>query len=125
MDPKPFKEKPQNIPNGLLDEVKEHLDHMLEVGAIKPSKSAWSNAVVLVQEKDKGLRFCIDFCPLNSQTQKDAFSLPQIQYAINALSGCKHYTTVDFLSGFLADVYGGILKAVHCFHHGHAGILAV
>ena len=47
-DPKPFKERPRNIPSGLLEEVKDHLDHMLDVGAIKPSKSAWSNAVVLV-----------------------------------------------------------------------------
>ena len=47
-DLKPFKERPQNILSGLLEEVKEHLDHMLDVGAIKPSKSAWSNAVVLV-----------------------------------------------------------------------------
>ena len=39
IDPKSFKERPQNIPTGLLDEVKEHLDHMLKVGAIKPSKS--------------------------------------------------------------------------------------
>ena len=61
-DPKPFKERPQNIPTGLLDEVKEHLDHMLKVDAIKPSKLAWSNAVVLVWKKDGGLRFCIDFC---------------------------------------------------------------
>ena len=75
-DPKPFKERPQNIPTGLLDEVKEHLDHMLEVGVIKPSKSAWSNAVVLVWKKDGGLRFCIDFRRLNSQTWKDAFPLP-------------------------------------------------
>ena len=67
-DPKPFKERPQNIHTGLLDEVKEHLDHMLEVGAIKPSKSAWSNAVVLVWKKDGGHRFCIDFCRLNSWT---------------------------------------------------------
>ena len=67
-DPKPFKEKPQNIPLGLLDEVKEHLDHMLNVGAIKPSKSAWRNAVVIVQKKDRGLRFFIDFHRLNSRT---------------------------------------------------------
>ena len=40
-DIKPFKERPQNIPLGLLDEVKEHLDHMLYVDAINPSKSAW------------------------------------------------------------------------------------
>ena len=60
MDPKPFKERPQDIPTGLLDKVKKHLDHMLKVGAIKPTKSAWSNAVVLVQRKDGGLSFCID-----------------------------------------------------------------
>ena len=60
-NPGPFKERPRNIPSGLLDEVKEHLDHMLDMGAIKPSKSVWSNAVVLVHKKDGGLRFCIDF----------------------------------------------------------------
>ena len=58
---KPFKERPRNIPSGLLEEVKDHQDHMLDVGAIKPSKSAWSNAVVLVQKKDGGFRFCINF----------------------------------------------------------------
>ena len=46
---------------GLLEEVKDHLDHMLDVGVIKPSKLAWNNAVVLVQKKDRGLRFCINF----------------------------------------------------------------
>ena len=75
-DQKPFKERPRNIPSGLLDEVKNHLNHMLNVGAIKPSKSAWSNAVVLVWKKDGGLRFCIDFQMLNAQTKKDAFPLP-------------------------------------------------
>ena len=82
-DPKPFKERPQNILSGLLEEVMEHLDHMLDVGEVKPSKSAWCNAVVLVQ---------------NARTRKDAFPLPQIHDTINALSG--YYTTVDLLSGF-------------------------
>ena len=73
---------------------------MLDVGAIKPSKSAWSNAVVLVQKKDGGLRFCIDFWRLNAQTQKDAFPLPWIHDAIDVLSGSKYYMTVDLLFGF-------------------------
>ena len=60
-DPRPFKERPWNIPSGLLDEVKEHLDHVLDVGAIKLSQLAWCNTVVLVWKKDGGLRFCIDF----------------------------------------------------------------
>ena len=75
-NPRPFKERPRNIPSGLLEEVKEHLDYMLDVGAIKPRKSAWSNAIVLVHKKDGGLRFCINFRKLNAQTQKDAFPLP-------------------------------------------------
>ena len=100
MDPRPFKERLRNIPSGLLDEMKEHLDHMLDMGAIKPSKSAWSNAVVLVHKKDRGLRFCIDFQKLNAQTRKDTFLLPQIHDAIDALSGSKYYTTVNLLSGF-------------------------
>ena len=84
-DPQPFKEQPRNIPDGLLQEVKDHLDHMLDVGAIKPSNSAWSNAVVLVRKKDGGLRFCIDFRCFNSHTKKDVFPLPRIHDAINAL----------------------------------------
>ena len=60
-DLKPFKERLRNIPLGLLEEVKDHLDHMLDVDAIKPSKSAWSNAVVLVWKNDGELRFCINF----------------------------------------------------------------
>ena len=60
-DPRPFKERLRNISSGLLDEVKEHLNYMLDMGAIKPSKSAWNNTVVLVHKKDTGLRFCINF----------------------------------------------------------------
>ena len=29
-DPKPFKERPRNIPSGLLEKVKDHLDHMFD-----------------------------------------------------------------------------------------------
>ena len=99
-DPRPFKERLMNIPSGLLDEVKEHLDHMLVVGANKPSKSAWSNTVVLVSKNDGGFRFCINFQKLNAQTRKDTFLLPQIHDTIDALSGSKYYTTVNLLSGF-------------------------
>ena len=73
---------------------------MLDVGAIKPSSSTWSNVVVLVRKKDGGLRFCIDFRCLNSHTKKDAFPLPRIHDAINALLGSKYYMTVDLLSRF-------------------------
>ena len=121
MDPRPFKERLRNIPSGLLDEVKEHLNHMFNVGAIKPSKSAWSNPVVLVHKKDRGLRFCIDFQKLNAQTRKDAFPLPGIHDAIDALSGSKYYTTVDLLSGFWQTPSEESLKQYTAFTVGTLG----
>ena len=48
LDEEPFKEKFQQIAPPLLDEVQEHLQEMLDSGAICPSQSPWCNAVVLV-----------------------------------------------------------------------------
>ena len=120
-DPRPFKEGPRNIPSGLLDEVKEHLSHMLDVGAIKPSKSAWSNTVVLVHKKDGGLMFCINFQKLNAKTREDTFLLPRIHDAIDALSGSKYYTTVDLFSGFWQTPMEEYLKQYTAFTVGTLG----
>ena len=78
-DPKPFKERPRNIPSGLLEEVKDHLDHMLDVGVIKPSKLAWSNAVVLV------LVLKAIFDNLTSGTSRRA----EVEYCIDSAAHCK------------------------------------
>ena len=83
-DDTPFKEQFRQIPLPLVDEVRNHLKEMLESGAIRPSQSAWCNAVVLVQKKDGGLHFCIDFCHLNTHTKKDSYPLPRIQEALRA-----------------------------------------
>ena len=43
-----FKECYRCIPPGMYDEVKMHIQEMLDVGAIQPSNSPWASAVVLV-----------------------------------------------------------------------------
>ena len=60
-DDTPFKEQFRQIPPPMVEEVRNHLREMLGSGAIRPSKSAWCNAVVLVRKKDGGLHFCINF----------------------------------------------------------------
>ena len=60
-DDTPFKEQFRRIPPLMLEEVRDHLREMLESGTIRPSQSAWCNAVVLVRKKDDSLCFCIDF----------------------------------------------------------------
>ena len=57
----PFKERFRRIAPPLVEEVREHIQEMLDGGAIRPSNSPWCNAVILVRKKDGTLRFCIDF----------------------------------------------------------------
>ena len=59
LDTEPFKERFCRIAPPLVEEVREHLQEMLDRGAIRPSQSPWCNAVVLVRKKDGGLWFCI------------------------------------------------------------------
>ena len=51
----------RRIPPPMDEEVRNHLKEMLESGTIRPSQSAWCNAVVLVWKKDGGLHFVSTF----------------------------------------------------------------
>ena len=51
-DPVPFKEWYRCIPPGMYDEVKVHIQKMLDVGSIRPSNSPWASAVILTHKKD-------------------------------------------------------------------------
>ena len=73
---------------------------MLESGAIRPSQSAWCNAMVLVWKKDGGLCFCIDFHCLNACTKKDSYPLTWIQEVLESLVGAGHFSCLDLKSRF-------------------------
>ena len=73
---------------------------MLEIGAIRRSISPWASPVVLVQEKDGGLRFCIDLRKLNYRMIKDVQSLPRIEDSLDCLDGASIFTSLDLQSGY-------------------------
>ena len=73
---------------------------MLKVGAIRKSVSPWASPVVLVWKKDGSLRFCIDLRKLNSQTIKDAYSLPRIEESLDCLNGAIIFTSLDLKAGY-------------------------
>ena len=99
-DQQPFKERYRKIAPHLFEEVKQHLQEMVEVGAIRKSFSPWASALVLVRKKDGGLRLCIDLRKLNNRTIKDGYSLPRIDDTLDCLHGAKWFSTLDLKSGY-------------------------
>ena len=71
----------------MYNDVRAHIQEMLDIGAICKLHSQWASAVVLVWKKDGGLRFCIDLRKLNNQSVKDAYLLPQIDKTLDSLQG--------------------------------------
>ena len=100
MKDKPFKERFCRITPPLVDEVCQHIQEMLDGGAIRPSQSPWCNAMVLVRKKDGSLWFCIDFRRLNAWTKKDAYPLLHMQETVESMVGARHFSCMDLKSGF-------------------------
>ena len=117
----PFKEQFRQIPPPMVEEVRNHLREMLESGAIRPSQSAWCNAMVLVRKKNGSLCFCIDFQCLNACTKKDSYPLPRIQEALESLVGTGHFSCLDLKSGFWQIKMDEALKQYTAFTMGNLG----
>ena len=96
----PLRKDTDAYPPHQYEEVKKHLNEMLEVGAIRKSNSPWASAVVLVRKKDGSLRFCIDLQKLNARTVKDAYSLPRIEDSLDSLNGSCIFTSIDLKAGY-------------------------
>ena len=120
-DPVPFKEAYRRIPPQMYDEVKTHLQEMLDLGAIRPSNSPWASAIVLVRKKDGRLRFCIDLRKLNNRTVKDAYSLPRIESILDSLGGARIFSTLDLKAGYWQVEMAEECKAYTAFTCGPLG----
>ena len=117
----PFKEPYRRIPPALIQEVREHLKEMLEIGAIRDSKSPFSSNVVIVRKKDGTIRFCIDYRKLNQRTVKDAYAIPRIDDTLHLLAGAKYFSTLDLKSGYWQVELKEADKAKTAFQVGSLG----
>ena len=84
----------------MYNNVRAHIQEMLDTSAIWKSHGPWASAVVLIWTKDDSLRFCIDLRKLNNWTIKDAYLLPHIDKTLDSLQESQWFSSLNLRSGY-------------------------
>ena len=124
-DQRPLKEHYWHIPPHIVDNVRAHIQEILDIGAICKLHSPWASTVVLVLKKDGCLRFCINLRKLNNQTVKDAYLLPWIDKTFDSLQGSQWFSSLDLKSGYWQVKMDEESKPLRAFTLGHWGSMSV
>jgi hypothetical protein len=82
------------MPPKELAELKTQLQELLDKGFIQPSSSPRGCPAIFVK-KDKTLRLCVDYRPLNEVTIKNKYPLPRVDLLFDQLMGAKVFSKID------------------------------
>ena len=96
----PISRRPYRMPPNELAELKIHLQELLDKGLIQPSSSPWGCPALFVKKKDKSLRMCVDYRPLNAVTIKNKYPLPRIDILFDQLAKANVLSKIDLRSGY-------------------------
>ena len=121
----PVKESPRRIPPALFQEVREHLQEMIDAGAIRSSQSPYSSNALIVRKKDGTIPFCVDFRKLNSKTITDAYPIPKVEETLHLLAGSKYFTKLDLRSGYWQVEIHEDDESKTAFHVGALGFYKI
>ena len=99
-DAAPIRQKPYRIPYSQREVVKQELEDMMEAGVIRPSTSPWASPIVLVEKKDGGVRFCVDYRKLNQVAKFDAYPMPRIEEMFEKIGPATVISTLDLAKGY-------------------------
>jgi hypothetical protein len=96
----PISKAPYKMSRKELAELKIQLKDLLDKGFIHPSSSPWGYLTLFVAKKDKCLRLCVDYRPLNAVTIKNKYPLPHIDILFDQLAGAQVFSKIDLCSGY-------------------------
>ena len=80
--------------------IEENVREWLESGFIRPSRSAWSSNIVLVEKKDGTTRVCCDYRQLNAASVKMATPLPLLDDLLTVFGDKIIHSAMDLASAF-------------------------
>ncbi|GJU21610.1 Orf y [Tanacetum coccineum] len=101
----------KHVTLAMEDSFRKHIDSLLKIGAIRPSKSRHRTMAMIVNSgttidpvtgrEVKGKeRMVFKYKSLNDNTYKDQYSLPGINTIIKRIGGAKIFSKFDLKSGF-------------------------
>jgi hypothetical protein len=83
-----------------MKELNIQLQGLLDKGYIHPSTSPWGYSALFVEKKDKELRLCVDYRPLNAVTIKNKYPLSRIDILFDQLAGAQVFSKIDVCSDY-------------------------
>jgi hypothetical protein len=83
-----------------MKELKVQLQGLLDKGYIHLSTSPWGYLALFIEKKDKELRLCVDYQPLNAVTINNKYPLPRIAILFDQLAGDQVFSNIDLRSGY-------------------------
>ncbi|GKA00615.1 Orf y, partial [Tanacetum coccineum] len=101
----------KHVTPAMEDSFKKHVDSLLKIGAIRPSKSRHRTMAMIVnsgttidpatEREIKGIeKMVFNYKSLNDNTYKDQYSLPGINTIIKRVGGAKIFSKFNLKSGF-------------------------
>jgi hypothetical protein len=96
----PISKAPYKMSPIELKELKIQLQGLLDKCYIRPTISPWSSSALFVKKKDKVLRLCVNYRPLNVVTIKNKYSLPRIDIMFNQIVGAQVFSKIDLRSDY-------------------------
>jgi hypothetical protein len=80
--------------------LKIQLQGLLGKGYICQSTTPWGYSTLFEEEKDKELRLCVDYQPLNTVIIKNKYPLPCIDMLFDQVAGAQVFSKIDLCSGY-------------------------
>jgi hypothetical protein len=96
----PIAKAPYKMSPVEMKELKIQLQGLLDKGYIHPSTSPWGCSALFVEKKDKELRLCVNYRPLNAVTTKNKYPLPCIDILFDQLAGAQVFSKIDLHSSY-------------------------
>jgi hypothetical protein len=63
------------IPEAQREAVQKHIEELLKLGVVRPSRSKFNSPIFVVNKKDGGMRIVQEFRAINQNTHVDKYSM--------------------------------------------------